>query len=61
MTDVGDLGLEQESGVLIESVLPDTPAEEADLRQGDVVLAYAGQPVLSVRQFQRLVSDTPAI
>lgn len=57
--DVNRLGLAEERGVYIESVEEDTPAEAAGILEGDVVIGYQGIPVLSVRQFQRLVSDTP--
>jgi serine protease Do len=57
--DVNRLGLAEERGVYIESVEEATPAEAAGILIGDVVIEYQGIPVLSVRQFQRLVSDTP--
>jgi serine protease Do len=57
--DVSRLGLSQAAGVIIESVVPDTPADAADLLESDLVLSFAGQDVLSVRQLQRLVSETP--
>ncbi len=57
--EVGALGLPQEAGVYLESVQPQTPAARAQLKKGDVLVGYAGVSVLSVRQFQRLVSETP--
>lgn len=57
--DVDRLSLAEERGVYIESVEEGTPAEAAGILEGDVVVEYQGIPVLSVRQFQRLVSDTP--
>jgi predicted metalloprotease with PDZ domain len=33
------------SGALIEWVVPDSPADEAGLREGDVIIAVDGQPV----------------
>ncbi len=58
--DVNALQLPQEAGVYLESVQPHTPAARAELKERDVLVGYAGVPVLSVRQFQRLVSETPA-
>ncbi len=58
--DKESLGLERETGVFIEHVEADTPASRAGLQENDVILEYAGIPVLGARQFQRLVSETPA-
>lgn len=58
--DVASLGLEREAGARIEEVVPDSPAARADLRPGDVIVAFSGVPVLNVRQLQRLVRESPA-
>jgi serine protease Do len=47
------------SGVVIESVDDDSPAAKAGLKAGDVVIEFDGERVRSVRQFTRLVSETP--
>ncbi|GAB4253428.1 MAG: hypothetical protein Kow00109_29090 [Acidobacteriota bacterium] len=57
--DVERLGLPEERGVYVEDVEAGSPAAGGGLREGDVILEYAGQPVFSVRQFRRWVSDTP--
>lgn len=57
--DLAQFQLQKEAGVIIESVMEDTPAAEADLQPDDVILRFDGEAVRSVRQFQRLVSDTP--
>jgi serine protease Do len=57
--DVRNLNLPREAGVYLEKVQPDTPASQADLRQGDVITEFAGVPVLSARQFQRVIAETP--
>jgi serine protease Do len=46
-------------GVVVETVMPDSPAEKAGLRPEDVVVEFDGERVRSVRHFTRLVSDTP--
>ncbi len=47
------------NGVRIESVEDNSPAARAGLQQGDVVVEFDGERVRSVRQFSRLVSETP--
>jgi serine protease Do len=48
------------SGVVIEEVSEDSPAAKAGLKKGDVVVEFDGERVRSVRQFTRLVRETPA-
>lgn len=47
------------SGVRIDEVNEDSPAEKAGLKAGDVVVEYDGERVRSARQFTRLVQETP--
>jgi C-terminal processing protease CtpA/Prc len=46
-------------GVKIDDVNPDSPAEKAGIKAGDVVVEYDGERVRSARQFTRLVQETP--
>ncbi|RMH22540.1 MAG: PDZ domain-containing protein [Acidobacteria bacterium] len=60
LTDVGpDLrryfGAPEDRGVLVARVVPDSPAERAGLRVGDVVTAIDGQPVTSSWDLGRAV------
>jgi serine protease Do len=59
-SNMSEYKLRDEKGVIVRSVQDGSPAEEAGLRENDVVLEFAGQPVWSARQFSRLVSETPA-
>lgn len=47
------------SGVKIDEVNADSPAEKAGIKAGDVVVEYDGEKVRSARQFTRLVQETP--
>lgn len=46
-------------GVKVESVQEDSPAAAAGLQTGDIIVEFDGERVRSVRQFSRLVSETP--
>jgi serine protease Do len=46
-------------GVYVDDVRPDSPAARAGLRASDVVVEFDGERVRSVRQFTRLVRETP--
>jgi serine protease Do len=53
------LNLPEVAGVEITRVGPESPADKAGLKAGDVVLEYNGQPVESMEQFSRMVHETP--
>jgi serine protease DegS len=52
------LGLNDNSGILLESVHEDGPAFRAGLQRGDVVLTINGEPILSRRQALLLSAGT---
>jgi serine protease Do len=54
------LHMDEERGVQIEKVEPGSPAENAGLRAGDVLLSYNGENILGARQLGRLVEETPS-
>jgi serine protease Do len=54
------LGIREGYGVLIAQVMKDTPAEAAGMRDGDLVVAIDGRPIVETRALQRLVGAAPA-
>lgn len=54
---VAALGLGDAEGVMIAEVTPDTAADEAGLRKGDIVLGVDGTPVRSPRDLTRAIAQ----
>ena len=54
------VGLPKKEGVLIDQVLPDSPAEKAELQQGDVITAFAGTAIKTPRDLAVAVANTHA-
>ncbi|MDR4503932.1 MAG: DegQ family serine endoprotease [Candidatus Scalindua sp.] len=50
--------IEMGKGILISQVSEDSPAEKAGLRQGDVIIAYRGEPVTNVGNFRNRIALT---
>jgi serine protease Do len=55
-----ELRLSDESGVEVTRIAPDSPAEKAGIKIGDVITQYNGQRVDGMDQFSRMVRETPA-
>jgi len=49
----------KETGVEVQEVRPDGPADKAGLKRDDRIVMFDGERVRSVRQFSRLVQETP--
>jgi serine protease Do len=47
------------AGVTVDEVTSGSPADKAGIKAGDAIVDFDGERVRSVRQFQRLVSETP--
>ena len=54
------LKLPEEAGVEVTRIAPDSPAEKAGIKTGDVLTQYNGQRVEGMDQFSRMVRETPA-
>ncbi len=50
-------GIREGFGAVIVEVIPDTPAEGAGLRSGDLVVALGDRPVVDTRTLQRFVAS----
>ncbi len=51
-------GLENSEGALINEVVKDSPADEAGLQRGDILLTYDGEPIKELNDLPRLVAAT---
>lgn len=54
------LGLDEAAGALVASVIPDSPAADAGIEAGDVILEFDGQAVTEMRELPRLVASVRA-
>jgi serine protease Do len=52
-------GAKEGDGVLVAGVMPDSPADAAGLKTGDVIVEFEGQKTGEVQELQRVVGDTP--
>src|SRR6185312_4439676 len=52
------IGLDKPRGALIAAIDPASPATQAGLKPGDVILSYDDKPVERSRQLPRLVADS---
>jgi serine protease Do len=53
------LGVESDTGVEVVRLTEGSPAEQAGLKVGDILLTYNGENILGGQQLGRLVSETP--
>lgn len=57
---VSDVEGDASGGVRVDDVAPDSAADKAGVKSGDVVVEFDGERVRSARQLTRLVQETPA-
>jgi serine protease Do len=54
-----ELGLSEERGAIVTKVIEGSPADKAGLKENDVVVSFNDRRIDSVREFQRLLGETP--
>ncbi|MCX5861415.1 MAG: trypsin-like peptidase domain-containing protein [Deltaproteobacteria bacterium] len=52
------LGLNVQSGTLVDEVLSSSPAQEAGLRKGDLILDAAGTPISNGSHLSKVIADS---
>ncbi|MEM7021514.1 MAG: Do family serine endopeptidase [Pseudomonadota bacterium] len=52
------LNMDEAAGALVAQVAPESPAAVAGVEQGDVIVAYNGEPIETVRDLTKGVADT---
>jgi serine protease Do len=52
------MNLPSSNGVLVNEVIPNSPADKAGLKDGDVIIEYDGKEVTDVQSFRIMVSST---
>jgi serine protease Do len=52
-------GLKQDKGVVVVNIAPNSAAEEAGIRRGDVILEVNGKEIKDVKAFQKIMADQP--
>ncbi len=50
-------GLPVETGVMVESIEPDSPAMRAGLRKGDIIAGFGGTPVPGVDELHKILTE----
>ncbi len=52
------LGLDKAYGALVASAIPNSPAEKAGIKAGDIILDFNGREVTEMRKLPRFVAET---
>jgi Do/DeqQ family serine protease len=52
-------GVKGEKGILVNLVVPRSPADKGGMRGGDIITSFGGKPVAGVKEFQKQVASSP--
>ena len=52
-------GMKEPHGALVTSVFPDSPAEKAGIKKGDIILEFDGHKIQGIHDLTRIVATTP--
>ncbi len=55
---VESLGLSDNKGALIVEISPESPADKANLKPGDIILSFDGKEISKTNQLPRIVAET---
>ncbi|MBI3802642.1 MAG: DegQ family serine endoprotease [Nitrospirae bacterium] len=53
-----EFGLKESKGALVGDVLPNSPAEKAGFKRGDIIVQYNNQPIENSTQLRNMVAQT---
>ncbi|RWX78443.1 Do family serine endopeptidase [Neorhizobium lilium] len=53
------LGLDRTRGALVSGVVDDGPIKSGEMKAGDVILSFDGQPINEMRDLPRIVAESP--
>ena len=51
-------GMSEPKGALVAQVNPDTPAQKAGIRRGDIIIEFNGHPIHEMNELPRMVAET---
>ena len=54
-----EFGIGEAQGILVTHVIPNSPAEKADIRDADAIVELDGKPVKNMREFQASIASSP--
>lgn len=53
-------GIKNSHGALVTDIIPQSPAANAGIKSGDIIITFAGRKIKDTSDLSRIVADTPA-